>query len=185
MKDQIRDPRDVIRGLFALEEKLSAAPSVQGALEDQLKQGTRVQTSIDLTRAQAKHHALAEAVFKTADLSAEELEVCRARYHPDARETGVETYERVVRDCDAPTATSGQGEEILGAARDPSGERIEGHARVRGRRARMPTYQEIGEVVGLTARQVDSRLRSALRKVRQKLGADVLEELGKNMPEGS
>ena len=71
------------------------------------------------------------------------------------------------------------------AARDPGGERIEGHARVRGRRARMPTYQEVGEQVGRSAWAVKKLVQSALDKVRKKLGAEVLEELGRNTPEGS
>lgn len=182
---KIQGPRDVLVALFSLEEKLGGAPSVQGALEDQLKQGTRVQTSVDLDQAQRRHHALAEAVMQTADLTAEELEVCRRRYHPDARETGTETYTRVVRDCDVPTETSGQGEEILGAARDPGGNVIPEHARVRGRRARLPELHEIGEALGLTRRQVESRLTSALRKVRARLTPKVIEELSRNMPEGS
>lgn len=182
---EIRDPRDILVALFTLEDKLSSAPSVQGAIEDQLKQGTRVQASIDLTRAQAKHHALAEAVMQTAELTTEEIEVCRRRYHPDARETGTETYERVVRDCDVPTATSGAGEEVLGAARDPAGEAIAGHARVRGRRARMPTYAEIGEETGRSAWSVQRLITRALSKVRARLTPRVLEELGRNMPEGS
>lgn len=169
MKDY-RDPRDVIRALFALRDRLGCAPSVQGALEDQLRQGGRVQSSTDLDRAQHRWHGLAEAALAAADLTPEEEEVCRRRYVPDARETGVDTYERVVVDGDVPTSTEGQGEDVLpGTARDPAGQPIVGHTRVRGRRARMPPEREIGQALGLTARQVRSRIESALSKVRQRI----------------
>ena len=171
----VKNPRDALRALFALRDRLSAAPSVQGALEDQLRQGTRVQCAVDLDRAQRKHHALAEAALQAATLTPEEEEICQMRYAPDARETGTEIYERVVRDCDAPTATSGEGEDILGQAKDPAGAPILGHARVKGRRARMPSFAEIAEAVQLTPRQVESRLGSALRKVRQAIARSVAE----------
>lgn len=165
-----RDPRDVIRALFALRDRLGCAPSVQGALEDQLRQGGRVQSSTDLDRAQHRWHGLAEAALAAADLTPEEEEVCRRRYVPDARETGVDTYERVVVDGDVPTSTEGQGEDVLpGTARDPAGQPIVGHTRVRGRRARMPGYDEIGRATGRSPWAVKLLVQSAIDKVRRRL----------------
>lgn len=166
-----RGPRDVIRALFALRDRLGTAPSVQGALEDQLKQGGRVQASADLDRAQSRWHGLAEAAVAAADLTPEEEEVCRRRYVPDARLTGVDTYERVLADGDVPHSTEGEGEDVLpGTARDPAGRPIPNHTRVRGRRARMPSEQEIGRALGITAHQVRRLIRSSLDKVRRRLG---------------
>lgn len=165
-----RDARDVIRSLFALRDRLSTSPSVQGALEDQLKQGGRVQASIDLDRAQHRWHGLAEAAVAAADLTPEEEEVCRRRYVPDARETGVDTYERVLADGDVPRSTEGEGEDVLpGTARDPAGRPIVGHTRVRGRRARMPGYDEIGRAIGRSTWAVKVLIQSALDKVRRRL----------------
>ena len=165
---KIRDPRDVLRSLFALRYRLGSAPSQQGALEDQLKQGGRVQSSFDLDRAQHKHLAFAEALLATLTLTAEEIEVVELRYAPDARETGAEVYERIVPSADVPSATEGQGEEVIpGTARDHAGEPIPGYTKVVGRRARMPSYQEIGQRVGLSETQVRRRVQSALGKVRE------------------
>lgn len=165
---KIRDPRDVLRSLFALRDRLGTAPSQQGVLEDQLRQGGRVQTSMDLDKAQHRHLAYAEALLATLTLSVEELEVVQLRYAPDARESGAETYERVVRTADTPH--EGEGEDVLpGTPRDYSGQPMPGYTRVRGRRARMPTHEEIGQRVGLTARQVRARIESALSKIREHL----------------
>lgn len=165
---KIRGPRDVLVALFTLRGKLSNTPSRQGALEDELRQGGRVQQGFDLDRAQSRHLALAEAALATLTLTAEELEVVDLRYQPDARMTGAETYERIVPSGDVPSSTDGAGEEVIpGTARDHAGEPIPGYTKVVGRRARMPSYQEIGQRVGLSETQVRRRVQSALGKVRE------------------
>ena len=164
-----RGPRDVIRAYLALRERLSSAPSVQGVLEDLLRQGGRVSSSMDIDRLQRRWDSLAEAVRATCALTPDELAACRLRYQPDARDTSPETYERVVQNCDVPAETTGAGEDVLGQAYDPAGQPIPGHSRVQGQRARMPSYREVGRRLGCSAWQARQLLGSALDKVRQHL----------------
>lgn len=169
---ETRDARDVLCALFALQERLGSAPSTQASIEMQLKlranmtEHMAISYSLDLDRAQARHHDLAEAVLTTAALTEEELLVCRLRYQPDARVSGVETYRRVVRDCDVPTETSGEGEDVLpGTARDHDGKAMPGYTQVRGTRARMRSYDELAKELGWTVNRVRTTIGRALGKV--------------------
>lgn len=113
-----------------------------------------------------------EMVGYCRDLTPQEEAICRLRYGPMAKAMS-EEYERnapaeqikaIRLDGGPPTLLTRDGEEHVRGLE-------EGRVLVRGIRARMLSYLEIGQQVGLSARQVERRISSALDKIRRAVKA--------------
>lgn len=89
-----------------------------------------------------------------------EQEVCRLRYSTLA---GVMGYNAVRKLCDM---RDGDGEDVTDVRpRDYDGKPLDGYVGVRGLRAKYPSYEQIGERLGLTSGQVRGILDDARGKI--------------------
>lgn len=157
-------PARVLLGRFALEAMLSSAPSPSGPQLDALRNGTT--PNRDGWRGDAlerRRQQYADLVLLTKDLSTEEMRVCRLRYGCTA---GVEQYQRLVTKWNLSDAMQHQCEVPTKEVADNPDLCV-----VEGTRARLPGYQEIARAVGISERQVKSRLDGAAAKVRRSIVA--------------
>ncbi len=192
----MHSPSLVLSARYELEELLASCPSVTGRQCEQMQVGLsgRPPGGAPSDRLERLRLALADAVLLTADLSFEEEQVCRLRYTgssagpppgrwPSAeaqmQARAVKTYERTVWDSDLrtlhfagtlPSRITDEGEEWAAPAKDETGAPVKGRAVVRGKHTQM-SLREVGERLGLSERQVQSRIHSACCKVRTALDA--------------
>lgn len=150
-------PSQVLLARFALESMLSSVPSVTGRQIDALR--NEVGSSPAEVTA---HEKYMEKLWLTRDLTPAELRACRL--HLDSSDAGIERYERIVAAHEIEDVEKWQGETMLpgrmGAVPDNP------HLRkVVGVRARRPSFQEVGKEMGITTKQAQGLIGSALAKV--------------------
>ena len=155
-------PAQVLLARYLLQAQLSSPGSIQGHQAEQLRLGLAARGDRggrpdvqDELRAR-----LATLLLLCRDLTNEEETACRLRYGCVA---GSEVYQAARRPCDM---HEGDGEEIVSmTCSDAAGEPMEGFVEVRGRRARLPGYEQIGAAMGVPAPRVRTLLEDARSKV--------------------
>lgn len=170
---QLTPPKVLILRYF-LESQLAAAASITGRQAERAElgltgpppDGGRVNVQ-EVLRAR-----LADFTILCRDLSELEQAICRARYGSYG---GTEGYRVVKRLCDVPdllippdgnARRRGDGEELSDLRpTDPEGKPLAGWVEVSGVRARLPSYTEIGDLLGFTPGQVRGILQSAREKI--------------------
>lgn len=149
------NPALILRLRFAMEARLSGAPSASGPQIDQLSEG---RGRIAPSSTGGLHAIYGDLILLTKDLNETELKVCRLRYDTPI---GTESYEHLIGLSSLPDALRWQGESYAGKLKaNPD------LVKVSGQRTRYPSEMQIGEALGLTARQVRSHLSRAADKVR-------------------
>lgn len=161
-------PRNILIARFALEDRLASAGSKTGQQCQMLANGQQPGggngSGVERIRIM-----LADLVLKTRDLTPEELHLCRLRYASTLG--GVALYKRKIGIASLEDAERWQGEVLLPMERDADNPDLR---TVQGVRARWADYRVIAKEAGggLTARQVESRIKSALAKVRKREEAE-------------
>ena len=159
-------PAKILSLRYALEAALSAPGSLSGPMLEALQaglggsrpDGARRNTQEDL-RAR-----LADLTLFCRALSPEQERVCRLRYGEPGQP---KPYTRLRRLCDI---REGDGEEISSLRpQGPDGEALPGWAEVSGWRAELPSYQDIGQAMGLTPGQV----RGILDRARSRIAREI------------
>ena len=159
-------PAQLLTLRFYLEASLASPGSLSGPLLDALQaglggarpDGARRNTQ-ELLRAR-----LADLTLFCRVLSPQQERACLLRY---GRPGQSKPYRRLRRLCDI---REGDGEEVASLRpTGPDGERLEGWAEVRGYRAELPSYQDIGAAMGLTPGQV----RGLLDKARGRIAREI------------
>lgn len=166
-------PAQVLRARYVLEDRLVSPGSTSGLIAERARLGLATHGEGYQGDGQASTRAeLADLLLLTRDLTPLEQRCCRLRYGATA---GSATYERLVRIGDL---REGDGEEVIDVRPvDLDGNPLGGEwVRVRGRRARMPSYSEIAahlaaegvcnaDGLPMSAGAVERRLRDASEKV--------------------
>lgn len=154
-------PARVLLARYLLQAQLSSPGSIQGHQAEQLELGLAARGGSGRTGVQDELRArLATLLLLCRDLNADEETACRLRYGAVA---GCDVYTAARRPSDM---REGDGEEIVAlTCCDPDGELIEGHVEVRGKRARLPSYDQVGAAMGLPGHKVRSLLEDARGKV--------------------
>lgn len=148
----------ILERRFALEEELSSVSSLTGEQCEALAQ-ERPQHGSGRT---GKLIKFADKAILARGLTAEEMAVCRLRFGTTA---GLLAYDRLVSLHELADVEQWQGEVLVPGDAGRIAENPDLRMVV-GVKARPPTNKEIADALGLTERQVKSRLASARGKVR-------------------
>lgn len=155
-------PARVLLLRYMIDSQLTAPGSISGHQADRLRSGLggAPQDGGRVNGQEALHAKLGDLLLLCRGLSPLEERVCRLRYGAAA---GSLPYTLLRRLCDL---REGDGEDIVDLRpQGPDGSPMPGWVTVRGVRARYPSNQEIGDKLGLTARQVQRHLEDARAKV--------------------
>jgi hypothetical protein len=159
MSDKLT-PAGVLRARFHIEQQLSAPGSLSGYQADRLAMGLSGPSGNGARSdgAERLRSQLADLVLLCRGLTAEEELVCKLKYGAAGQ---IATYRQYRRPCDM---RPGDGEEVIRAVTEH-----EGFVEVEGKQNLRPVSSKIASQTGLTARQVQSRISSALGKIARAL----------------
>lgn len=167
-------PAKVLRGRYLLESRLTAPGSTSGIVAERCRLGlaARPQGGYQGDGGSETRLELAHLLSFCKDLNAAEQLACRIRY---AGVSGHEHYERHIRVSDL---AEGSAEEVIDPhPNDQDGKPMGGEwIKVRGIRARMPSYAEVARQMAaqgyqngdgelMTAGAVEKLLRTASEKI--------------------
>lgn len=171
-----KKPAQLLRARYMLEDRLASPGSVSGHQQEQMRSGLggRPPDGARTNVAEVLRAEFGDLLLLMRDLTVIEQKVCRLRYGTVA---GVETHEALRR---AEDVLEGDGEVVVDAKpKDLDGVPMNGWVRTRGLRSRYPSNFEIGQELGLSARQVQRHLEDARSKIetakRWRLFADAQE----------
>ncbi len=144
-----------------IESRLTAAGSTSGIVAERMKLGMATRSGYEGDGADRTRRELTWLLGLTRDLTPDEMRVCRAHYGSTA---GSVQYEDLRKVGDL---AEGDGEDVIDVRpMDPAGQPLGGEwVKVRGVRARYPSWEETGRALGLTSRQVQRHLEEARAKV--------------------
>lgn len=144
-----------------IESRLTAAGSTSGIVAERMKLGMATRSGYEGDGADRTRRELTWLLGLTRDLTDIEQRVYRTHYGSTAGSVGYEDLRRVG------DLAEGDGEDVIDVRpNDPAGQPLGGEwVRVRGVRARYPSWEETGRALGLTTRQVQRHLEEARAKV--------------------